>query len=136
MPVSALLGVTRMRVSMKYNSGPAPCDNFTYGEVEDYCVQVIEGNAVQEPSSNLELVKVYPNPFKHAFNVSVNLIKNSPISLKLIAVSGQTVWQKSFSDLGPGQHKIGINTSLASGIYLLEVKDKSSLQYLKIIQGP
>ena len=135
-PVSALLGVTRMRVSMKYNSGPAPCDNFTYGEVEDYCVQVIEGNAVQEPSSNLELVKVYPNPFKHAFNVSVNLIKNSPISLKLIAVSGQTVWQKSFSDLGPGQHKIGINTSLASGIYLLEVKDKSSLQYLKIIQGP
>jgi PKD repeat protein len=32
--------VTRMRVSMKYNSAPTPCETFSYGEVEDYTVNI------------------------------------------------------------------------------------------------
>ncbi|HZK08759.1 MAG TPA: S8 family serine peptidase [Bacteroidales bacterium] len=32
-------GTTRMRVSMKYNGLPTPCENFDYGEVEDYTVR-------------------------------------------------------------------------------------------------
>jgi PKD repeat protein len=32
---------TRMRVSMKYNSAPSPCAVFSYGEVEDYTVQIV-----------------------------------------------------------------------------------------------
>ncbi len=31
-------GTTRMRVSMKYNGSPTPCEAFSYGEVEDYTV--------------------------------------------------------------------------------------------------
>jgi PKD repeat protein len=31
-------GTTRMRVSMKYNAVPTPCELFSYGEVEDYSV--------------------------------------------------------------------------------------------------
>jgi PKD repeat protein len=30
------MGITRMRVSMKYAGYPTPCETFTYGEVEDY----------------------------------------------------------------------------------------------------
>lgn len=33
---SGLTGETRMRVSMKYNATPTSCENFAYGEVEDY----------------------------------------------------------------------------------------------------
>ena len=33
---SGLTGETRMRVSMEYNSAPASCDAFVFGEVEDY----------------------------------------------------------------------------------------------------
>jgi len=33
---SGLSGETRMRVSMQYNSSPTACEQFTYGEVEDY----------------------------------------------------------------------------------------------------
>jgi hypothetical protein len=42
-PSGAVENSTRMRVIMRYNQVPGPCDNFTYGEVEDYTV-VIEGS--------------------------------------------------------------------------------------------
>lgn len=36
----ALEGNTRMRVSMKYNGIPTACESFSYGEVEDYTVNI------------------------------------------------------------------------------------------------
>jgi PKD repeat protein len=35
--------ITRMRVSMQYSSYPSSCGTFTYGEVEDYTLEVSEG---------------------------------------------------------------------------------------------
>ncbi|MDH7448168.1 GEVED domain-containing protein [Aquimarina sp. 2201CG14-23] len=43
-PSSASTGATRMRVSMKYNGIPTPCETFNYGEVEDYTVNIRTGN--------------------------------------------------------------------------------------------
>ncbi len=42
-PAGAVENATRMRVTLRYNQIPGPCDNFTYGEVEDYTV-VIQGS--------------------------------------------------------------------------------------------
>ncbi|MEZ5040985.1 MAG: M4 family metallopeptidase [Saprospiraceae bacterium] len=42
-PSSATDGTTRMRVSMKYNGIPTACETFTYGEVEDYSVNITTG---------------------------------------------------------------------------------------------
>jgi vibriolysin len=39
-PTSALVGATRMRVSMKYGSYPTSCETFSYGEVEDYTANI------------------------------------------------------------------------------------------------
>lgn len=39
-PSNAKLGVTRMRVSMKFFSAAAPCATFTEGEVEDYSIYI------------------------------------------------------------------------------------------------
>lgn len=36
-------GNTRMRVAMSYNAVPTACQSFTYGEVEDYTVNLIAG---------------------------------------------------------------------------------------------
>lgn len=37
---SAVEGPTRMRISMKYNGVPTSCETFSYGEVEDYTVNL------------------------------------------------------------------------------------------------
>jgi len=39
-PVDAHMGPTRMRIIMQYNSAPSSCGTFTYGEVEDYSVEI------------------------------------------------------------------------------------------------
>jgi hypothetical protein len=40
-PTSAVETKTRMRVSMKWNDVPDPCETFTYGEVEDYTIVLV-----------------------------------------------------------------------------------------------
>ncbi len=54
---NANIGTTRMRVSMKYNGVPTACETFSYGEVEDYTIN-IQANTVdtQAPSSPTNLV--------------------------------------------------------------------------------
>jgi hypothetical protein len=41
-PNTVAPGTTRMRVAMRYGSTPAACGAFSYGEVEDYTVNVVE----------------------------------------------------------------------------------------------
>lgn len=43
-PASATEGITRLRVSMKYNGIPTACETFSYGEVEDYTVNITTGS--------------------------------------------------------------------------------------------
>ena len=48
-PASAVENSTRIRVSMKYNGIPTSCESFTYGEVEDYTVNIITGTPDTTP---------------------------------------------------------------------------------------
>ncbi|MEZ4953451.1 MAG: GEVED domain-containing protein [Saprospiraceae bacterium] len=46
-PGDAVLGSTRMRVVMKFNNEPTACEQgIAHGEVEDYCVNIMEGEPV------------------------------------------------------------------------------------------
>lgn len=42
-PATAPLGTTRMRVVMRYNAAPSACGTFNYGEVEDYSINIEQG---------------------------------------------------------------------------------------------
>ena len=39
-PEDALYGLTRMRVAEQYNNNPEPCTVYTYGEAEDYTINI------------------------------------------------------------------------------------------------
>jgi PKD repeat protein len=50
-------GTTRLRVSMKYNTVPTPCELFSYGEVEDYTVSFGEAQQpVADFSANITTI--------------------------------------------------------------------------------
>ncbi len=66
-PDFAVTGLTRMRVMMKYkgssNPPPTACETFDFGQVEDYCVELL-GSAVptQSPGEQAESLTVFPRP--------------------------------------------------------------------------
>ncbi len=58
-PSDALSGSTRMRVSMRYNNSPTPCQTFQFGEVEDYCVNIINtGIIICDAITDLDTISV------------------------------------------------------------------------------
>ncbi len=73
-PATALPGNTRMRVSMKYNTASTPCETFTYGEVEDYTVNISTSLLSKRNEASLanDFI-VHPNPIKEAEDYSVNI---------------------------------------------------------------
>ena len=59
-PPNALPGPTRMRVSMRWNAQPTAClPSFNFGEVEDYCVTIVEGSPPPcEPPTMLQTTDI------------------------------------------------------------------------------
>lgn len=67
-PTNALVGSTRMRVSMRASSIPGPCDvDFTHGEVEDYTVVIKEATCTgQTIWDGTNWSNGMPNTYLHA----------------------------------------------------------------------
>ncbi|SMG48446.1 Por secretion system C-terminal sorting domain-containing protein [Marivirga sericea] len=57
-PASASLGATRLRFTMSYNGTVGPCDDFTFGEVEDYTVIITDSptDANETPINGSEVI--------------------------------------------------------------------------------
>ena len=55
-PASAKLGSTRMRIRIKWSGTDcgSPCGNTTYGEVEDYTLNIIAGNVTWEGTASTD----------------------------------------------------------------------------------
>lgn len=136
-PTSALVGPTRMRVSMKYNAAQTACETFSYGEVEDYTV-TIGGTAVTSftttktanelgNENSISDFSMYPNPTNNILNVRMADGRNS--SYKVYNFLGQQV------DAGKVSEN-GINVSqLISGVYILEVNDGQKTEAKKFIKN-
>jgi PQQ-dependent dehydrogenase (s-GDH family) len=60
-PNTAVLGTTRMRVSVKNGAYPTACEAFEKGEVEDYTVQITEGGQTLLPDLTLANLMLPPN---------------------------------------------------------------------------
>ncbi len=137
-PSSAMGGNTRMRVSMKWNGAPSPCETFGYGEVEDYTVIIgtsatrakgfsevkVDGELGVE--RNLFSAKVFPNPATKYLQIDIN--DNRDANFTLTNTQGRIV--KSGSASG---NRVGLQ-GLAPGVYFLKISDgQKSISTKKII---
>jgi hypothetical protein len=142
-PDDALNGTTRMRVQMKrLTSANGPCHTFTYGEVEDYSVD-ISGNAqaiqrapedgiAVEVSSKLSELNIYPNPATDKITVSIDG-NGKDCSIHIVDLNGKLIIQKQ-ELLIEGNNKIEINTDeLINGIYFLSVESNGEVKRSKFL---
>jgi|GEM_PF-5462711 len=122
-PTDALLGNTRIRVSMVWenenNQGQVqePCGEYDYGETEDYCVTVDEFDSVSEI---LKITSLFPNPSQNEITISLPVDLMSK-SLVITDATGRTV-----KTLNTSSTQMNIDISeLTSGTYFLEIRDNS-----------
>jgi hypothetical protein len=125
-PATATLGVTRMRVKYTNAAGAnynTACGIATYGEVEDYAVEIKETLAVSDV--NKAGISVYPNPFTDVLKISdVKGVKSVSVS----DMSGREV-----KSLAPSAE---LNLSnLKTGLYIINLKmEDGSVKSFKAIK--
>ena len=117
-PGTATLGATRMRVMMKYSTAPtSPCGTYTYGQVEDYTVNIMstakENAAIVNPTRELS---IYPNPVKGS---TLNISNSDSSEFSIYDLSGKQISNGKISD-----NTVSVN-ALPKGVYLIKVGNVS-----------
>ena len=124
-PSDAKLGVTRMRVRMSYNAAPLACGTTTFGQVEDYNVEIFTPGTLAVSNNVVSAVALYPNPFHDVLRISdVKDVK----SVSVHDVSGRQV-----KTLVPAEE---LNLSnLQQGVYIVNLQMKDgSVKSFKVIK--
>ena len=112
---------------MKWNSQPTACESqFNYGEVEDYCVIIIEpadtAVGLEGPSMlGVPQITLFPNPAEHIVSVGIEGTMAEQVSL--VSLLGRELWSSPVTD---AKAPIDIDLDgLAKGVYLVKVRSAS-----------
>ncbi|MPS71794.1 MAG: T9SS type A sorting domain-containing protein [Chryseobacterium sp.] len=113
-PAEATIGATRMRVRLNdtssSSSNTTPCGTATFGQVEDYTLNIGSLIAVNEVSKNG--IKAYPNPVKDIFTIEA---AGKIQSVKVFDVTGKQLLIKELNEV-----KSQIDLSkLNAGVYVV-----------------
>lgn len=125
-PTSALLGTTRMRVSMKYNASPTSCETFADGEVEDYTVNITATARPEEANVATLAFNVYPNPVKGDLLNITNL--EEAATYRVFNLMGQELAK------GKIENNAVYVGSLKAGAYLIEITSGNATNTKRFIK--
>lgn len=124
-PSTTALGLTRMRVAMRWTSSGTPaseCGTFTYGEVEDYCVFIDVPTGTEKTTQTTTSLQVYPTPFNQQLFTNIQAVEAQDVQIRLINMAGQTVLDK-MTTVQNGKNLISLDVAnLVSGVYLMQVQ--------------
>ena len=112
-PATATLGATRMRVSMKYNGTPTSCEAFSFGQVEDYTLNIVAVAKGTLAANENNAIVLYPNPLKGDF-LNITGAENNA-AFKIMNILGQEV------AIGKISNNTISTTNISSGTYLLQI---------------
>lgn len=124
-PADVPSGTTRMRVRLSDTASgdnSTPCGTSTYGQVEDYTLEIGTLATVDTAVSN---VRVYPNPATDVLNVS-KVSNNATYSIYNVA--GQIVAKGKIAD-----NKVQV-AKLQAGVYIISVEDNGNVEKVKFIK--
>jgi len=111
---------------MKYNAIPTACEAFSYGQVEDYTVNIVSGAKQSETSRNtITDIKLYPNPASSIINIT-SVSENA--TFKVYNLLGQTIINGKLSN---GSIDV---SNINAGNYVLEITDKETTTVKRFIK--
>jgi hypothetical protein len=106
----------RVRISYSVDGAIDPCGQSTYGEVEDYLINITGSSGLAE--NPLDAISVYPNPTENELFVDLKNIDADINSIEIIDLSGK-VLQVITAQQGS---VMKLNTSnLAQGMYQIRI---------------
>ncbi|OEK09027.1 hypothetical protein A8C32_14140 [Flavivirga aquatica] len=124
-PPTATLGLTRMRVMMSFNEitdACSPTDN-KFGEIEDYCVNIIDPTAsVSDYYTLFSDLNISPNPFSDKIVIEFSTRESIEVNnIELVNLTGQVLQSKSLNSLSNQNVELKVD-NLSNGIYFLIIK--------------
>ncbi|MCF6240502.1 MAG: M4 family metallopeptidase [Bacteroidales bacterium] len=136
-PTTISAGTTKMRVTMKYNSAATSCETFSYGEVEDYAVNLsttaFAGNTfngiinANELGNEAASYTIYPVPATNYLNIEVPA--ETDLGITIYNSLGAVVKTEILS----GINQINIS-DLPAGTYTLKLDDGNKQTLKKFIK--
>jgi len=125
-PSSAVNGNIRMRIIVSYNSITSSCGTYTYGETEDYTLNVSGGTAKFKEIKNIEVtnnpIVIYPNPTVDILKIDFAVAEKEDIQVSIYDLNASLL--KTINVKGnPGENSLDVNVSdLKAGQYLLSIR--------------
>ncbi|MFI5172672.1 MAG: GEVED domain-containing protein [Chitinophagales bacterium] len=126
-PATAATGLTRMRISSKYGGFATSCENFSYGEVEDYSINILP--ALPSGTINPFALNIYPNPSNGIFNLEYYNAYNGGIMMEIFDITGNKIRTEKI-DGDNGLIIVDI-TSMATGIYFVRTTTADGVSFIE-----
>ena len=113
-PMSATTGALNMRVRISFSPDGAidPCAVSTYGETEDYTVNITAASGLQ--GLNADLVSIYPNPTENNITIALGELAKETNQIDVLDITGKSVRQLSKLNGSVAELEL---SNLAKGIY-------------------
>jgi len=128
-PNDAHIGNNRMRIRVMYSGTLSPCGNSSYGEVEDYTLNVQSSLGIEDFEYAIGL---YPNPNDGSFIVNISDVFVKDISFVDVYNSlGQLVYNASIH-----KNNTQITLNNAKGLYIVKIAIGDKVAFKKIIVNP
>jgi len=125
-PEDALEGPTRIRVAMKYVGGFGPdnveaCENYEWGETEDYCLTLTEVTSTDNNES-LQTFGLFPNPTANEITLDFQPSGQSITGAYRFLVFDVTGKQLMSRPAYSGTNRFSLS-EFESGVYLYRLED-------------
>jgi hypothetical protein len=139
-PLTASLGQTRMRVRLhdtytgpNYANTPnaTPCGNSTYGQVEDYTVDVI-GVITGMDQSTIAAWGIYPNPNDGDMTIRY-AGRDGRVSIDVLDMAGRVVFADQRSMAGNSNQTLSLAGALAPGSYVVRLTHPGGREEQRIV---
>ena len=125
-----------MRVSVTNDSTPAgPCDDFNFGEVEDYTINLTDTPLGLDDDHLLSGIRLFPNPVNdnNTFYIKVPKLNGEMVSISVNDMLGREVFNTQQTFTGT-MIKVNFSPELKSGVYMVTISSNNEKTNFRIIK--